>query len=146
MIHPYIYDKNTEVLEDINWDSDIHISWVNMGPETNEFIASGYSSTEMDKNIEKQMTEVFREPTNYLYYLKDTTHEVIQEFKETNIRSVAINKDSFFYSTKKHEIMRIDKDTREQSEFITKKDGLDFETIVYITNDQRTYTILGIRI
>lgn len=135
MIHPYIYDKNTEVLEDIYWDSDIHISWVNMGPETNEFIASGYSSTEMDRNIEKQMTEVFREPTNYLYYLKDTTHEVIQEFKETNIRSVAINKDSFFYSTKKHEIMRIDKDTRVQSEFITKKDGLDFETIVYITKE-----------
>lgn len=81
------------------------------------------------------MTETFRVPTNYLYYLKDITHEVIQEFKETNIRSVVINKDSFFYSTKKYEIMRIDKDTREQSEFITKKDGWNFETIVYITKE-----------
>lgn len=145
VIHPYEYDRETTKISDLTWDSDIHISSLNINPDQNEFLAAGYSNSQLYENLEKQMTEEFKWPDYYLYDLKNNSaHDVLVKTEETKINTIAINNKYYYYSENGSEIIQIDRATKKESKLLTEDDNIEFNSIIYITDDNRTiYYIVG---
>ena len=135
VVSPYIYDLKKNKLRDIGWDNDLNISFVNYNPNSNEFIASGYSISKNLENIENQQNNIpYIEPTNYLFSINEDQHSLLYETQES-IKSVVINNENYYFSNYKQNLFKLNRNKNIQEIVLN---GIKFEKIIYISEDNNT--------
>lgn len=97
-INLYELDIDTQKLTKIDFNDDIDVRNVTYDSETKSVLFSGYSHTELRKNIEEQDTVPFKMPNNYIFeYKKGVVTELLEEDDE--ILSVYRDKNQLQYRT-----------------------------------------------
>ena len=135
-VRPFLYDIETETLQDLTWDEDLHLSVINFDPLNREFILSGYSASDDSKRIQNQDHIAYKPGLNTVIKFKDDDHSILYETDGVEIQSAVSNQGKYYISEDHNTIYKIE-GSKKSKELLSGDAMIYFESVVHITEDER---------
>lgn len=85
---PYIIHKGNDKVIKLTWDPDLYVWNMNIDPQTDTVVLSGYSSKERDEEIANQENKPFEYGINSIHLLTQNKHRIIKKTAHGNMNSI----------------------------------------------------------